>query len=297
MLMKKVFLFYFVLLVFPSCEKIEIDEVNFEVSVKKTEYTVGENVVFSFSGNPDYIAFYSGETGKEYDLRERQPESGEPVISFTSLKTGNPNAKISLYISTDFNGKYDQESVRKAVWADLSNQAVFSTGADNTNSGDINLKSYNSGLPVYLAFVSKKPEDNLNQVFTHSLRTLEVKNVLADGSVYNINPSVNFTGWKTVDFTNNAVLWAVNASNQLVINSIVENRNLENEDWAVSGPIELNRVIPDKGTHVKSMAMTMPLKYNYAFTQKGLYKVTFVAYNQTMDNKKEVIKELTIKVN
>lgn len=284
--------------VLSACSKFQVEPTGFDVTVQKNTYNLGDTVRFLFTGEPDYLVFYSGETGRKYELKDRQPEIGNPVMNFTSLKTGNSSAKIDLFVLTDFNGDYTKESVQNATKQSLSNLAVFSTGVDNTPSGDINLKDYyNPNRPIYLAFVSTKPEDVLNQVFTHAIRTLNIKNVLSDGSEYNINPGTNLQGWKNVDFQESTVLWSVNTSNQLIVNSVTANRTLANEDWAISGPIDLGRVIPDKAIPIKSMAMVMPTKYEYVFAQRGTYKVSFVAFNQALENKKEVVKEFTIQIN
>lgn len=281
-----------------ACNKFEVEPTGFDVTVQKNTYNLGDTVRFLFKGDSDYIVFYSGETGHKYEFKDRQPEIGNPVMNFTSLKTGNSSAKIDLFVLTDFNGDYTKESVQNATKQSLSNLAVFSTGTDNTPSGDINLKEYYSATrPIYLAFVSTKSEDVLNQVFTHSIKTLNIRNVLPDGSEYNVNSGMNFQGWKNIDFQENTIQWSVNTSNQLTVNSVTANRTLANEDWAISGPIDLGRVIPDKAIPIKSMAMVMPTKYEYVFAQKGIFKVSFVAFNQALENKKEVVKEFTIQIN
>lgn len=281
-----------------ACNKLEVEPVAFNVTVENNTYNLGDTVTFNFTGNPDYLVFYSGEIGSKYEFINRKAEIGEPLMNFTSLKTGNSLAKIELFISNDFAGIYDKETVEKATWHNLSDKAVFSSGADNTPSGNVSLKEYyNANQPLYLAFVSSKPEDNLSRVFTHSIKTLNINNVLSDGTVHNVNPATNFQGWKNVDFSLNTALWTVNGSNQLTINTVTANNTLENEDWAISGPIDLGKAIPDKAKPIKSIAMVMPTKYSHVFAAKGTYKVSFVAYNQTSENKKEVIKEITIQIN
>jgi len=53
---------------FVACNKVTIKApIDFKVSTAKTEYKTGDSVLFLFSGNPDNINFYSGETGRHYD--------------------------------------------------------------------------------------------------------------------------------------------------------------------------------------------------------------------------------------
>ncbi len=280
-----------------ACNKLEVEPVVFDVTVDQTTYNANDTVTFNFEGNPDYVDFYSGEVGAKYKFSDRKPEVGEPIMNFTSLKTGNSLAKMELFISNDFNGNYEKEFVESATWHNLTADAVFSTGA-LVSSGDISLKDYNStDKPVYLAFVSSKPEDVLNQLFTNSIRSLNITNILSDGSTYNVNPGTNLEGWENVNFILEDLRWYVNSSNQLSINSITANKAMENEDWAISGAIDLNRVIPDKAVSIKNMAMTMPIKQDYVFSTPGTYTVSFVAHNQTATDRKEVVKEITITIN
>ncbi len=294
--MKNRLAYYIVLFcVLTACKKLEVDSVDFDVTTEKNTYSLGDTVTFHFNGEPDYLLFYSGETGAKYQFRNRVEEAGEPVMNFTSLKTGNSAAKIELLIASDFNGVYEKSAVKSATWHNLSSNAVFSAGADNTPSGNISLKAYqDASRPVYLAFKSSKPVDNLNQAFAHSIKTLNIQNILSDGSVHNINSGTNLQGWKNVDSLLSAVAWSVNSSNQLNISSITANANEANEDWAISGAIDLSKVIPDKARTIKSMAMVMPSKLEYVFAERGTYKVSFVAYNQTSKDKKKIIKEFDI---
>ncbi len=297
--MKNKLAYYIVLFcVLTACKKLEVDSVDFDVTTEKNTYSLGDTVTFHFNGEPDYLLFYSGETGAKYQFRNRIEEAGEPIMNFTSLKTGNSSAKIELLISSDCTGVYEKSVVKSATWNDLTTNAVFSTGADNTPSGNISLKAYqDASRPVYLAFKSSKPADNLNQVFAHSIKTLNIQNILSDGSIHSINPGTNLQGWKNVDSLLSAIAWSVNSSNQLNISSITANANEANEDWAISGAIDLSKAIPDKARTIKSMAMVMPPKFEHVFAQRGTYKVSFVAYNQTSKDKKEVVKEFEIHIN
>ena len=50
-----------------SCDRNGVDDVDFEVRVKNgADIRVGEEVVFLFDGNVDYISFFSGESGAVY---------------------------------------------------------------------------------------------------------------------------------------------------------------------------------------------------------------------------------------
>lgn len=277
-----------------ACNRLDIKPVDFNVSLDKNTYKVGDTVRFNFSGEPDYLLFYSGEKGARYEFRDRVvTATGNPLLSFTSLKTGAAAAKLQVLISTDFSGVYDKNSVSMARWDDLSSLVVFSTGADNTASGTITLQKYmETKKPVYLAFRSYKPNDGSTQSYNHTIRTLSIKLEIPNGNTYEVNPGVNLQGWKNVEFSTENMPWIVNSSNQLVLNNTAPVG--ENEEWAISGAIHLDRVVPDRPKSLKSVTMVMPKQLEHVFKEKGEFKVAFVAFNQSVDQKEEVVKELKI---
>ncbi|MDR2282509.1 MAG: DUF5017 domain-containing protein [Sphingobacterium sp.] len=279
-----------------GCDKLEVKSVDFEVSVDKNMYKLGDTVRFDLRGEPDYLLFYSGEKGARYEFRDRViTEKGNPLLSFTSLKTGATAAKIQVLVSTDFNGIYDKNAVSAAQWDDLSPLAVFSTGADNTPSGNITLQHYKENKrPIYLAFRSYKPDDGITQNYNHTIRTLNIKLDGVDGSSYDINPGINLQGWKNVSWALESTPWVVNSSNQLVLNNAAPTG--VHEEWAISSAIRLDHVVPDRPKSLKSMAMVMPRQLEHVFKERGVYKVTFVATNQSAEDKKEVVKELDITI-
>ncbi len=279
-----------------GCDKLEVKSVDFEVSVDKNTYKLGDTVRFDLRGEPDYLLFYSGEKGARYEFRDRViTEKGDPLLSFTSLKTGATAAKIQVLVSTDFNGIYDKNAVSAAQWDDLSPLAVFSTGADNTPSGNITLQHYKENKrPIYLAFRSYKPDDGITQNYNHTIRTLNIKLDGVDGSSYDINPGINLQGWKNVSWALESTPWVVNSSNQLVLNNAAPTG--VHEEWAISSAIRLDHVVPDRPKSLKSMAMVMPQQLEHVFKERGVYKVTFVASNQSAEDKKEVVKELDITI-
>ena len=48
----------------------DVDDVHFDVSLEAETFKVGEPVRFHFSGNPDFIIFYSGEKGNDYAYKD-----------------------------------------------------------------------------------------------------------------------------------------------------------------------------------------------------------------------------------
>lgn len=89
--MKKILLLPILCLLLSACNKKEVLAPDFNVSIgqEKTTFKVGEQVDFTFSGNPNYITFYSGEPGHIYEFRDRitagaRTDIGVPIQNMTT---------------------------------------------------------------------------------------------------------------------------------------------------------------------------------------------------------------------
>lgn len=71
------------------------------------------------------------------------------------------------------------------------------------------------------------------------------------------------------------------------------------ENWAVSGPVSIGKVDlgRDWAVPVRSaIYLGNPALYTYKYTKPGTYKAVFVASNNTIDQRKEVVKEITLTI-
>lgn len=296
--MKIVLICFAGLLLWTGCKKLEVASPDFNVSLPANSFKVGDTVRFSFSGKADNIVFYSGEPGFCYRYKDRTSGEGVPQLDFTSyLQNRGELNTLKLLISTDFAGIYDSAHVRQATWSDLTDKAVLSTGADNTPSGPVDLGDYAThNKPVFLALRYQGYEhDSLKQP-TWSIRTFNINNILPDGkrSSITVNKEV---GWVAFDFSNPTVSWAVPVSGQVVINGSIANSTKEtNDDWIVSRAFNLRSVIPDVGVSVMDLGSAVIQEYTYIYTKPGTYTVTFVAFNHSVDEHREVVREMEITV-
>lgn len=108
--MKKYSILLLALAALTACEHPSIYEpIEFQVLLSpENTYRVGDPVTFEFTGNPDYILFYSGETGHEYQYRNRTSvdpndiESCELTLQLNA-RSGS-EACVSAYITNQFGG-------------------------------------------------------------------------------------------------------------------------------------------------------------------------------------------------
>lgn len=101
--MKKiVYLSLLALIALAACNKKEVYPLHFDVASAKTSYAVGDTVSFLFSGNPDMITFYSGETGSRYANRKDVDSTGNALTDVgTPLKDMTTRMDSYDYVYTE----------------------------------------------------------------------------------------------------------------------------------------------------------------------------------------------------
>lgn len=300
---RKIFLISVLASVIFACNKNQIsqvDPVSFNVTADRLTANVGDTVTFSFDGNPDFITFYSGEIGHKYANKDRLVvEGGKPTLLFATTATtvGTQQNSLKILASTDFKGVYDtlNENLLNATWIDLTDRAVLSTGADSVSSGVIDISDINpERKTIWFAF--KKHDDNSATLrpWAWRIRSFNV-------NLYSPSDSTNYAittladaGWYATDIANADYKWTITGTALSIGGGGVDTP--ENEDWVVTNGLDLYGVAPDVGIAVKSIDARLP-SYSYAFSKAGTYTVTFLAVNQNINEKKELVKEMTITVN
>lgn len=242
----------------------------------KVECKAGEPVTFSLTGNnANNVVFYSGESGHNFDFRERFYADNDMVVNFSTwVRYGEIYQNLQFLVSNDFNGIYDEESVEAADWVDLSEKFTFSSGVDRTPSGEVSLKEYAGDDPnaqLYVAFRyrdTEKPRQN-NWI----VRAITLDLISPEG-VRNSLAAMSTMGWKAVDFKNPAVTWNLVSSSQILIDGGANQP--ENDDWAISKAFNLRKGTPDKGVSLNSVTSR---DYVHIYNTPGIYKAVFDWYD------------------
>ena len=331
-------IFVLLLLQAVACSKsIKLKDLDFEVvavnsaKVPTTTFTRGDTVNFIFSGNPDYITFFSGEKGRRYAFRDRISDTSTNVkFSFaTALNTAGTSGTLSLLASTDLipytqTNAIDSINVSKATWTNISNRAVFSTGTTTTPSGVIDLSDFaRMGKPLHFAFKYTANAATIQRRWTisnMSLRHFTADTVFTIDSTNLILPNLFPTwsaspGWGQINVINPAIRFSPLVSTAVtssfsIAGATVAATATASENYLVSGPLDLQRVLPDAGVVVKdqttrasnssysSTTSSAPLNANYAyrFMAPGTYTVTFVASNANISEQTSVVKNIVIEV-
>ena len=242
----------------------------------KVECKAGEPVTFSLTGNnANNVVFYSGESGHNFDFRERFYADNDMVVNFSTwVRYGEIYQNLQFLVSNDFNGIYDEESVEAADWVDLSEKFTFSSGVDRTPSGEVSFKEYavyDPNAQLYVAFRyrdTEKPRQN-NWI----VRAITLDLISPEG-VRNSLAAMSTMGWKAVDFKNPAVTWNLVSSSQILIDGGANQP--ENDDWAISKAFNLRKGTPDKGVSLNSVTSR---DYVHTYNTPGIYKAVFDWYD------------------
>jgi len=280
--------------IYSACKKTEIEAPNLNITLANSSLKVGDTAKFSISGSADYINFYSGETGKEYDKINQytSPVSGNPEIQFNSaVSGGNASSKgLSVLVSSNFNGIYDQTNVRNATWTDVTSKVTLATSSTSTGSGVVNLNDVKTeGKPLYVAFrfISSNPATSKQWAWT--INNFNFRTKYADGSTY-VNASENASpaipvGWASVNFSGDDANWAFSTNS--LTHAGLDVGKAADEDWAISRAFELNKtnssasgVLKVKDlTTLDSRLTNSNSSFYYVYTVAGTYKANFVISN------------------
>lgn len=287
-----------------ACNKRDkLDTPDFNVTTERSEYKAGDSIIFKFTNSPDLITFYSGEPGYEYQFKDRtELEGGTTFMSFSSwVLFGSQTNNFHVMVSNDFSGLYDTNSVKAATWTEITNRYTLASAPAGGNSGEMPAGEANisdlivKGKPVYIAFryLGEKPPGTTPTQRTWRVKNFILKNTYPDGTMASLS-SMFTAGWVNVDFKNPNNFWkqevALGYLNYAPNSSLVES-----EDWAISKPFYVSRVLPDKGVAIKEY-MARKTEHVYIFNQPGTYKVTFVGTNANSKETKMQVKELEIKI-
>ena len=302
-----------------GCKKsLSTGDADFEVNIANPALSLEDTAKFILKGNPDMINFYSGEAGKRFEYRDRVAADGTPILSFRTVRANGtqPNS-LQLLISTDFKGVVQGDTattkanISTAGWTDITSRANLSTGSTTAlPSGDIDLSDFaTAGKPIFFAFKYNGTAGTAQSKWT--ITNFTIKNNLPDSTSYeiaNLNTSTTpYTVYGVSTFSpgfvgyalQNTFNWAI-SSTQLVITGATPASNAKavSEAWAVVGPINLKKVVPDAGQLVKSPTQNLnngPFIYKYS--AKGAYNAVFTGGSLDINRTNFVQKSIKVTVN
>lgn len=262
--------------------------------VTSGSFKAGEPVVFSITGNADNIVFYSGETGHEYELRDRLYADNDLLVEFVSYtdQSSDIHPNFNVLISSDFNGIYDAEHVTNASWIDVTDKFTLpSVIKTNTPSGVVNLKDYTGGENS-LTYIAFRYYD-LNNVPINNrwvVRSIDIKKVSPEGQTSSL-ADIKTAGWQNVMLSGTSK-WTLPGTQLLAAG----NTSTSNKDfWAISKGFDIKSAVPSTGIVLKNIATTLP-EYSYIYDKPGTYEAVFASTSEWYNSKNSSITKVLVTI-
>lgn len=277
----------------------------FKVTTTSTTFKVGDEVKFSFEGNPGLISFYSGELYREYALKEgRIAPASALTMTFTSAVTGGTQAsQFSVVASTDFDGNYNDFSrIQAATWVNITSRFALGTTATFLASGVKDISDLRvAGKPLYIAYkYVTKPQTANGVARTWMAQAFSISATTPIGAL--VATDLTNGGFRIIqevkDTSTTPRSSVILTRITLLGNTFSAANDPQHEIWAISKPVNAFDLDlgPDRSVPIKGNSDPRLNFYIYKFTKAGTYKVTFVASNTNINESREVVQQLDITI-
>lgn len=316
-----------------ACEHDEIyEEIDFGVTLSSSNtYLVGDPVRFDFTGNADYLLFFSGETGHEYRFRDRtevNPEDIQNCLFTLQLNARSGKPSMTAYVTNQFHGgltgtdeaadlaliesmltpEGDLEGWTKLELNDPTENTVWTTTqldvtdlADNfavalhwsTGSFETTQRNYWVSSNVEVQFAGYDPVKIHSQQLNYIPFAMNEEKA-GERYILTTENSVPYSMRYTGNsglLTTEFVLTGCKAYDPANASTLP----YAIDCWVVSTPTALNLIEPDTGVSIKNLSQTLD-HYDYTFLEPGTYTVTFVATAGNYIDQSRDIKEFTITI-
>ncbi len=290
----------------------------FDVEIDEgSSLKIGEPVTFRLKGNAHLVRFYSGDFKNAYEYHDRDRFQDVSVaFSFETQKFGPAHTHNSshtgiLLYSTDFDGIYNYTNVEAADWKPITDRFTISelvtlsppnftpSGTEPTDMTDIFEEK-----TFYLAWYCKAEYNTIRTGFR--CRSFKIDAIVEDdpslsntlyvqenmGFQWVLNPvAVDVTTGDQPYVNNQEIRWIWNSNT-------TPTQGGDLEGYAVSIPMELPQYSLGKdGPTVFSTEWDNGIMdYPYTYNKAGEYEVVFIASNINTNDREEVIRSITIRV-
>lgn len=275
------------------------------------------DVQFNFSGNPDFITFYSGESGHVYEYRNRTLLSKDEITSelrFSSFaQYGTIPGALKVYLSTTFgemsldkDKKADSTKIVTHNWIDISDLCNLPTTSSTTlRDAIVPLNDY-LGENLTIAFLYQ-PLNNTAAQPTWEIQSLRIVNTSKTDGAESIlaASSMGFTpfdiyaiGTAAYQSGTTSGIWSL--ANIAATPSKLRMQSSSagvaiNKDWLITKPVVINACTPDTGVGIKTITNRLD-SYTHQYNKAGVYTITMIGRNNNFEATSEAIREVVIKV-
>ena len=337
--MKQTIYAFAILAVLVSCEKDLEKKLDTGVTVtSETGYFVDDTlyvtpaseVVFHFTGDPDFITFYSGESGNMYDRKDMTqlpPESLTSKFACTFRCQYGQHPALNtfhVYLTTEFPGlsgedkEADLRLLNETVdWIDISEKCNIPSGRYDTTYGEqgistveVPLDEYLEYPAIYIAFLYTVQEDaNRPRWEVQNFRVLSTDLDTGTESVL-MASDIGFNVFH--EDQDGAAVYNATTSNSADgrwrLNELTSEANNYRmgvhssnagsplyRSWAISNAIDMRTYTPDLGVAIKTITNYVD-SYTYTYSTPNLYKATFVMKRANYRHSAEQVRDVYVRV-
>ena len=293
-------------------------EADYNVTLDKNNtYYAGDPVTFNFDGEVDNLLFYSGETGHEYQYRDRYTVGIDDVEAVTldlQIYPRYGKGSLQIWYSNEFAGLSGNDGAADRTVMSQQEEGGMQ-GWKNIYSSATNEPSITSGNPISVTMDVTDAKTNFSLAFLwdHSDPAQTQRTYWINGSLsvkakdidYLITTDLSDLFMTTVMMNEEVDPYYKNAGNGSIVLNGDQDINFQgcNADavdyllkgWVVTTPQTLNAVQNDQGTVVKNMQNYMT-SYSYTYDEPGTYTAVFVGRNANYVGSSELVKEVTVTI-
>ena len=314
--MKKSIIITASLIALCACQHDIVRVTDFNVTLDKgNTYKAGEPVRFNFEGEVDNIIFYSGETGSQYQYKDRFTVPAEDVLAANldmdfQAQYGIAGA-LEIWVSKSFeglNGKdgaADRATIKAMVdggmqgWIKLD----YQEGASKKwTEQKFDLSEYVENFCIAFHWCPPRNDQSQRTYWINGKLSLDLAGT--DPTIMDISE----LGFTTVmmneeiedPYKKNAGNGSIrfdDTKSATIIFQGVDGNVLPYclDGWVISTPAPLNRVANDKATVIKTMQNYMT-SYEYTWEKPGTYNVTFVGTNSNYMDETSQTHEMAVTI-
>ena len=294
-----------------SCDHtLDCPTVTFDAVLLSEDIHAGDSVIFSTSGHADYLTFWSGEQGSDYDFRYGRTlvPDWEYYLSFTTkIVKGVQTGQLSLLVSDSFDGDYsDYDNIIHTEWTDITGRFSWAVSGDAVSSSSQSITEFvTEDTPVWFAFRYRtRPQSEFGQASNWLISEWNITNISEEMGPVTMYDNSN-SGFRVIDpFARTPVASSATvSSSQIAVagyDPASTSEDVETDLWVISRPLRLTDAIemgPDTPLSVKNFSKQDVSGFGYVYENPGIYEAVFVASNQTIRDKKEVVRTIRITVN
>lgn len=301
------------LFVLSACDNM-LEDVDFNVALSSENvYKVGEKIRFNIAGNPDYITFYSGEQGYNYDNIQRSVANDSALkvyLSFVAKVESRPaNNSLKVLLSDSFQGikgeNFDEDSLAivNGNWLDKTSECNLPTAQNGSTTVNLDITDFiNKNTCVAFKYeaqssaLSGQPQWTISGlklilVYSNGNETVGLKAVVMGFSSFdmlnrNDNPYLSSTLQGR---------WNVSSPQVSFVMNYTQAGGTKNLDYAISSPLIINSTVPDIGIGIGDLRERVTY-YEYEYQKAGTYNVAFVGKNANVNGEKSLVRKINLTI-